>query len=334
VAKGADPLSDRRKDEASAENTLKSIVENYLGREGDKLRTVQDRRATFERLIYPKLGSRQIDEIKRSEINKLLDTIEDESGPRMATLALAYLRRVMNWHATRADDFRSPIVKGMGRGVATKRDRVLTDDELRAFWMASIAWDHPFSHMLRFILLTATRRDEAADMRWAEVAGELWTIPAARYKTNIDFEIPLSQAALDALAGLTKVGRKGFAFTTNGDAPIGGYSKFKAKFDELLLAELQRMAAERGDDPAKASLARWTIHDLRRTARSLMTQAGIEPDHAERALGHAIAGVRGVYDRHHYRDEKRAAFAALAAHLGHILNPQSNVVPLRRGGAG
>ena len=97
-----------------------------------------------------------------------------------------------------------------------------------------------------------------------------------------------------------------------------------------MLAELRRKAAERNVDPAKVTLEHWTIHDLRRTARSLMTQAGIVPDHAERALGHVIAGVRGVYDRHHYRDEKRKAFDALAAQVDRILNPMPNVVPIRR----
>jgi integrase len=311
---------------AAAENTLKCIAENYLDREGAGLRTVEERRATFERLVYPKLGSRQIDGIKRSEINSLLDKIEDENGPRMATLTLAYIRRVMNWHATRSDDFRSPIVRGMGRGVATKRDRVLTEDELRAFWRASQGWDHPFSHMLRFILLTATRRDEPAGMLRPEIDGDLWTIPAARYKTGIDLELPLSQTARDVLAKVPKLGKKGFVFTTNGDTPIGGFSKFKAAFDGLMLSELQKITAERGGDPAKAVLDHWTIHDLRRTARSLMTQAGIEPDHAERALGHVIGGVRGVYDRHGYRDEKRKAFDSLAAVVARILDPQPNVM--------
>jgi integrase len=330
--KGVDTLAEQRKDAASGENTLKSITENWLTREGGKLRTVEERKATFKRLVYPKLGARQIDEIKRSEINKLLDTIEDKNGPRMAALTLAYLRRVMNWHAARSDDFRSPIVRGMGRGVAAKRDRVLTEEEVRAFWRASQGWDHPFSHMLRFILLTATRRDEAADMIRSEVEGGLWTIPAARYKTNIDFELPLSQAARDVLGKVPEIGKKGFVFTTNGDTPIGGFSKFKTTFNELFLAQLQKIAVERGADPAKVALDRWTTHDMRRTARTLMTKAGIEPDHAERALGHVIGGVRGVYDRHAYRDEKAHAFEALAAMIDRIVSPQPNVVPMRRGG--
>jgi integrase len=73
----------------------------------------------------------------------------------------------------------------------------------------------------------------------------------------------------------------------------------------------------------------WTLHDLRRTARSLMSRAGVPSDHAERSLGHVMLGVRGIYDRHEYLQEKRHAFEALAGQIEHIVNPQRNVVPLR-----
>jgi integrase len=328
VAHGRDPAKERRKAEAAAGNTLRSVAENFLARES-QLRTVDDRRAILERLVYPTLGTRQIDEIRRSDINQLLDTIEDERGPRMASLTLAYLSRVMNWHATRVDDFRSPIVRGMARGAATRRDRVLSEEELRAFWNASNSWDHPFSRLLKFILLTGTRRYEASAMRWAEVDGDIWIIPAARYKTKLDLELPLSCSAVDVLATAPRIGEQGFVFTTTGEAGIAGSSKFKAQFDSWMLAELRQAAVERGDDSAKVTLARWTIHDLRRTARSLMTQAGVPPDHAERALGHVIGGVRGVYDRHSYRDEKRQAFEALARQIQCIVDSRANVIPGR-----
>jgi hypothetical protein len=330
VAHGRDPAKERRKAEASAENTLRSIAENYFTREGHKLRSLRARQRALDRLVYPTLGARQIDDIKRSDINKLLDKIEDENGARTATLALAYLRRMMNWHATRSDEFRSPIVRGMARGAITKRDRVLTDAELRALWRAAEGWDHPFARLLRFILLTATRREEAAAMRWSELEGDLWTIPASRYKTKIDFELPLSRAALDVLDTVARFSEKSFVFTTTGKARMGGFSKFKVRFDARMLDELRQVAAGRGDDPTDITLDHWTVHDLRRTARSLMTQAGVPPDHAERALGHVIGGVRGVYDRHGYREEKRRAFEALASEIERVLNPQPNVVPLRR----
>jgi integrase len=348
VASGRDPAKERRKAKATAENTLRSVAENYLAREGGQLRTVNVRRATLQRLVYPALGGRQIDEIKRSEINRLLDKIEDDHGPRMAALSLAYLRRLMNWHAARSDDFRSPIVRGMGRGVITKRDRVLTNDELRAFWKASEIWEHPFSRLLRFILLTATRRQEASGMKWSELKERTWTIPASRYKTKLDFEVPISDAAWHVLAtapllaelrqGISERGnqpntvtpKEGIVFTTTGESLMGGFSKFRRQFEALMLDELRQAAVERGDDPDKIALARWTVHDLRRTARSLMTQAGVPPDHAERALGHALGGIRGVYDSYSYFDEKRRAFEALAAHIARVIDPNPNVVPMRR----
>jgi integrase len=128
------------------------------------------------------------------------------------------------------------------------------------------------------------RRDEAADMRRSELEGDVWTIPAVRYKTAFDFEVPLSKAAQKVLSSLAKLGKQGFVFTTNGDKPINNFSDWKRAFDERMLAALRKIAEERDDDASKVALPRWTIHDLRRTARSLMTRAHVEPDHAERAL--------------------------------------------------
>jgi integrase len=75
----------------------------------------------------------------------------------------------------------------------------------------------------------------------------------------------------------------------------------------------------------------WTLHDLRRTARSLMSRAGVPSDHAERCLGHVIGGVRGVYDRHRYLEEMALAYEKLAQQIERIVNPQENVVAIRGG---
>lgn len=79
----------------------------------------------------------------------------------------------------------------------------------------------------------------------------------------------------------------------------------------------------------KCGFSDWTIHDLRRTARSLLSRAGVDADIAERCLGHAIGGIRGIYDRHAYYDEKKHAFEVLAAQIDRIVNPSPNVIPLR-----
>jgi integrase len=105
-----------------------------------------------------------------------------------------------------------------------------------------------------------------------------------------------------------------FIFSLNARTPIGAFTQNKAKID------------------AASGVSGWTIHDLRRTARSLMSRAGVPSDHAERCLGHVIPGVRGIYDRYEFKLEKARAFEALAAQIERIINPKSaKVVPMRSG---
>ena len=285
--------------------TFQAICEEYLRRA--KVRTKADRQRTLERLVYPSLGSRPIDDVRRSEIIRLLDGIEDANGPVMADRTLALVRKIMNWHATRSDDFRSPIVKGMARVRPSERarERVLTDDEIRAVWANG---NGVFGRFVKFLLLTGARRSEAAQMERSEVDGSDWTLPAARNKTKVDLVRPLSKAAL----ALVENGEADWVFTTDGVMPISGFSKFKRALD-------------------KASGVRdYTLHDCRRTARSLMSRAGVPSDHAERCLGHVIGGVRGVYDRHEYHAEKTQAFEALAALIERIVSgAQAGVVQLK-----
>jgi integrase len=321
VAKGSDPMAERRRQEGAATNTIKAIAEEYFKREGDKLRSADARKATFERLIYPVLGSRQIDTIKRSEIVRFLDKIEDERGPQMAQAVLVFLSKLFNWHASRDDDFLTPIRRGMGRVKMkdTARERVLSDDELRVVWRAANATEGPFGHFIRFLLLTATRRNEAAMMARDEVApnGD-WIIPASRMKAKQEHVVPLSPAAKAIIDGIPKLGR--YVFTTNGRGPIKGFGTFKVTFDAAVLAELRKQ------NPKAKPLPNWTIHDLRRTARSLLSRAGINADIAERCLAHTIGGVRGTYDRYAYHAEKKHAFEALAAQVERIVNPPADNV--------
>ncbi len=319
VAKGRDPLAERRRQEGEATNTLKAIVEEYFDREGKKLRSADDRLAAFERLIFPVLGARQIDSIKRSEIVRLLDKIEDERGPSMAHVALAFLSRVFNWHASRDDDFLSPVKRGMGRIKPDEnaRERVLTDDELRAVWQATEATTGPYGHYVRFLLLTATRRNEAAGMRREELSNGDWIIPAKRMqggkcmKGKREHVVPLSAAAKAIMDDLPKLGKGDLVFTTGGHHPISSFSFYKRALDKA------------------SGVTGWRQHDLRRTARSLMSRAGVNADIAERCLAHKIGGIRGTYDRYAYHDEKAHAFEMLAALVDRIITPPAdNVVPI------
>jgi integrase len=314
IDRGEDPLSERRAAAAASANTLKVICKEYLSREGGKLRTTKWRERILERLVYPELGDRGIEDIRRSDLVRLLDRIEDDNGPVMADRTLAIVRKIMNWHASRSDEFRSPIVRDMARTKPKERarSRTLSDDELRALWRAAEKAEHqPFGALVRFILLTGARRAEAAEMSWPEIERADWTLPASRNKTKVDLVRPLSKAVLAALPA--KIDGCAFVFTTDGRNPVSGFSTFKRKLDQ------------------QCGVSSWTLHDLRRTARSLMSRAGVNPDIAERCLGHAIPGVRGIYDRHEYHQEKRKAYEALALLVARIImNQKANVTLLRK----
>jgi integrase len=315
----ARPDRTRRLEDANlpTQGNVAGLLDTFMARyvEG-RLRSAKTIRQSLDRLVKPRIGGVGIYELKRSQVSKMLDEIADKHGQVTADRVLAYVRKAFNWYEINGhdDNFKSPVVRGMARTNPSEhaRDRVLTDDELRALWAATDKAAGPFGTMLRFILLTACRRSEAAELTYGEVVNGDWTIPAARYKTKRDTTLPLSKAAQDILASIPKAEGTDYVFTIDGKNPIGGYTQLKAKIDK------------------RCGFSDIVIHDLRRTARSLMSRAGVPSDHAERALGHAIGGVRGVYDRHAYLAEKRAAFEALAATVASILDPKSNVVPLRR----
>jgi integrase len=322
VEQGRDPTAAKRHTKqtqrVAAENTFRAVAEEYFKREGGRLRSAEKQQDDLERLVYPTLGDRPVAEIRRSDIIRLLDKIEEgkplgvKGGPVAADRTLAAIRKIMNWHATRSDDFRSPIVRGMARVKAKERarERTLTDDEIRAVWKTAETTPGPFGCYVQFLLLTAARRSEASDMVQAELNGPDWTLPADRNKTKVDLVRPLSPAAQDVLSRVPKLAECKFVFSTDGENPISGFTRFKERFDKA------------------CGVTGWTLHDLRRTARSLMSRAGVNSDHAERCLGHVIAGVRGTYDRHEYHAEKRHAFEALAGQIDRIVNPRDNVAAL------
>lgn len=125
----------------------------------------------------------------------------------MADRVLAAVRKLFNWVATRDDDFRSPIVKGMSRRKPSERKRSLDDDEIKEVWAACDATKPPiYGLLVRFLLLTGQRREEVAAARWKEISGDTWIIPAERYKMKIPNVVPLSKAAQAVVAGLPRIG--------------------------------------------------------------------------------------------------------------------------------
>ena len=272
--------------------------------------------------VLPAWKDREFTLIRKSDVAALLDEVEDDHGARQADYVLAIVRGIMNWFATRHDDYVPPIVRGMRRTNPKERarNRKLNDGELRAVWKIAEA-NGTFGALVRLLLLTGQRRAKVVAMRWQDLAMDgTWTLPAeAREKGNA-VELVLPAAAIDIVRTQPRLGENPYVLAGRGNGHINGFSKAKRAFDDKLVAELPDMPP-------------WTLHDLRRTARSLMSRAGASSDHAERVMGHAIEGVEGVYDRHEYNDEKAEVLRRLAALVDAIVNERSaDVLPMKRRG--
>jgi integrase len=246
------------------------------------------------------------------------------------------LSACFRWYQLQNSKFTCPVVPGMARTSPRdrKRKRKLSDIEIRVMWPL-LAQHGTFGAIVKSLLLSAQRLREVGDMGRSEMeSADLWTIPAARYKTNLPNTVPLPPDLRDVIEAqpvLTHDGKPcDFVFTTNGRTPFSGWSKSKARLDAELLAAFKKDAVKRGEDVSKVTLPDWRLHDLRRTAKTLMMRAGVRPDISERVLGHVIPGVEGVYDQYEYVPEKRAALEAPESLVERIINPPAaNVLAFR-----
>ena len=329
IDRGENPLDDRKR--IPAGRTISGLLDDFLERYVDKeakLRTAYPIRRAFDQLVRPSIGKIGIYEIRRSDVARMLDKVADERGLVMADKTLAWLRKAFNWYASKDDKFNSPIVKGMARTRPKERARirVLSDDEIRLIWPA-LGEAGTFGALLRTLLLTAQRRDEVANMSMKEIGTDgIWTIPAERYKTKRPNFVPLSREALAIIEAQPRTAQCDYVFPSQAHTRFTGFGKSKARLDKAILSSMQTGATK---GTKVEPLPNWTIHDLRRTAKTLMARARVRPDISERVLGHVIAGVEGTYDRHSYADEKRDALEKLAGVVKIILasDPKVNGSP-------
>jgi integrase len=224
------------------------------------------------------------------------------------------VKALLNWHGSRSD-YISVLTRTKARISISDhaRSHVPSDTELRAIVLAAEQDQGVFGRYLLFTLYCACRRGESAALARSELidGGKSWLIPASRYKSKRDLLIPLSAKAQAIVAAMPVLGD--YVFSVDGKYPLGDFADRKAKFD------------------AACGIRGWRIHDLRRAARTLLSRARVNSDVAEMALGHALSGVRGVYDRHSFESEKRDAFERLAAQVEDIVRPPTGtVVPIAR----
>jgi integrase len=287
--------------------------------------------------VLSQWGHRTVHEITRRDVHDLLDAIVSRGSPVTANRALAVIRKMFAWAASRDILTASPCV-GINPPTAEKsRDRILSDEELRLVWHGAEIIGWPFGPLVQALILTVQRRDEVADMKRTELRPQdrLWVIPTERVKNGQEHEVPLSNLATVLFESLPEIGKAGLVFTVTGETPVSGFSRAKMRMDVEILKLQKAEATARGENPDKVQpLPNWTLHDLRRTGASGMARLGIQLPVIEKVLNHtsgSFRGVVGVYQRHSYAEEKRKALDAWASFVQSTVSGKrpANLVALR-----
>jgi integrase len=272
----------------------------------NRLRTAKELHRVVEKYILPHWGERAFGSIKRLDITALLDHIEDKNGPGMADNVLRIFRSITTWFRDERDEsyVPPPFSKKMRRTPKQdrKRSRVLDDNELRRVWRAA---EHggPFGRLVQLLSLTCQRRGKVISMKWDAIAVDgTWTIPKAPREKGTPDSLLLPAQALSIIRSMPRLAGNPYVFAGIGDGHKAfNFARDKTAFDDA------------------CGVTGWTLHDLRRTSRTLMSRAQVRPDVAELVLGHAVSGLVETYDRHPFTDEMADALRRLAALIERIL---------------
>lgn len=258
--------------------------------------------------FIPHWRGRNIKEIAKRDIVERLEKISDRA-PIMANRALAAIRKLCNWAVARDILASSPCAGVAAPSPEKSRDRILSDDELRLVWNAAGGEPWPYGPIVRLMVLTGQREAEVAGMFQDEIdaSRRVWSLQGERTKNGEFHEVHLPDAALEIIGSQPRVGGKRFLFSHDGASPVKSFSRSKTRIDKAV-------TALNDGKPISA----WVFHDLRRTVASGMARLGIQLPVIEKVLNHksgTFRGIVGVYQRHSFADEKKAALDAWAKHV-------------------
>jgi integrase len=238
------------------------------------------------------------------------------SSARQRDMAKA-LGGLFRWLKTKRKVRVNPMT-GLARPEPSKkRERVLSDDELRRVWLACDEIGHPFGPIVKLLILTGQRVGEVRGLRRSEVDGETWTIPGERTKNKREHHVPLSKTAMAVLADALKRESRDLIFTTTGSTPVSGLSKMKQRLDGKVQLKEE-----------------WRLHDLRRTMATGLQRLGVALPVTEAVLNHVSGsrgGIVGLYQRHDYAEEKRKAIEGWSHFVDALVAGKTRVVvPLKQ----
>jgi integrase len=316
IGNGVDPAVEEAREKAAVQrrqaNSFAAVAADFLDRHASGLKKTKEARTIIEGEFVKRWGARPITDITAEEVAAAIRAIVNRGAPYQAHNSFGYVRRLFTW-AIGTHEFgiaTSPVERLKPADLIGKREareRILSDDELRAVWAAAGEMGYPYGPLFRLLILTGQREREIADASWSEIDFDkpLWTVPSSRMKGARAHQVPLAPAALALLQDLPRFSGGDHVFTTtDGAKPVNGFSKAKARIDRL------------------SGIAGWKIHDLRRTARTHFSALDVQDLVRELVIAHARPGLHKVYDQHTYEAEKRRCLLLWERRLQAILRPR------------
>lgn len=300
LEEGVDPIAKRDAEEQAAERRAEGVVDkaldDYEAGPVEALRTAREIKRMFKVYVRPRWAARHLYDLRRIDVLRLRDEIAKANGRVIADRTLEALNAFFRWYGNRDEAFRSPMppIWRLVKRADLMRDRALDDDEIRELWAAAEKVEPAmYGALVKLLLLSGQRLGDWQRARWDEITDEALVIPAARYKGAREHAVPITAAARAILDTLPRTGA--FVFQIR-RTPFANLSKAKARLDALM-----------------PGVAPFRLHDLRRTARGLLSRAGVERTIAERLIGHSVGDhVERTYDTYGYWPERVKAAEALA----------------------
>jgi integrase len=325
VKAGRDPLAEREAFAGVSTRTLAAVVEDWLARDQAGNRSRPEVERVMRHDVLPAWGGRPLGDIRKSDVLRLVERIADRGAPIMANRTLAHVKRLFRWAAGRDLIEADPAAHVEKPAPESRRDRVLNDVELMAIWRACDELGFPFGPVVQVLALTGARREEVLAVRWGEVdfTHAAIRLAAGRVKSGQARIIPLAPIAEGILEALPRLTEGDCVFSLDGRRPFANVGRAKARLDRVIAEALGK------------PMAPWRLHDLRRTVATGLQRLGVRLEVTETVLGHVSgsrAGVVGIYQRHHFQDEARAALVAWAEHVTQlgVADRGAEVVPFAR----
>lgn len=288
-------------------------------------------RRRIDKDIGPHLGKLKVEDVKPRHVDDMLQAIVKRGAPTIANDVLRYTRRMFDYAIKRHQIEFNPAsafdVNDAG-GKEESRDRVLSREELTQLFAAmKLAKGFSIENDLtiRLLLLLCVRKMELCAAPWKEFDLEeaVWHLPKERTKTGLDIDIPLPPLAISWLKQLKEL------------APHSSWILPARKMQHRMVPHIHEgtVGTALGKvKPHMPMVSPFTVHDLRRTARTHLAELGVDPVVAERCLNHRIKGVEGIYNRYDYFNERKDALNKWAFLLDALDKGEAyNVTPITKG---